>query len=143
VKKYRVLTSFVFSLTYILSCGGSSGVSAVRAGDYSIVGRGTYRGQLEFQGDGGDLESVKKLRTEIEQDEMIILDMISDRFYTIPHAPYEFKFAAIDESSDRLVLRYFARIFEHPIYAGYQIQFVFVHSSGKLLRILTAEVPLE
>lgn len=143
MKQYRVLTSLVFFLTYMLSCGGGSGVSAVRAGDYCIAGRGTYRGQLEFQGGGEHLESVEKLRAEIEQDDMIILDMISDRFHTIPHAPYKFKFAAIDETSDRLVLRYFARIFEHPIYAGYQIQFVFVHSSGKLLRILTAEVPLE
>ena len=143
MKSHWVFRNAVVILILFLACGGESGIKAVRAGDYSMVGKGTYRGRLEFHGRGEHLESVVKLREEIEQDDMVLLDMISDRFHKIPHAPYNFKFAAVDEVSDRLVIRYFARIIEHPIYAGYQIQFVFSRASGKLLRIFTAEVPLE
>lgn len=144
MKRHSIWICLLLVLMVFLSCGRGSGINAVRAGDYRIVSKGTYRGHLQFQGNsGGQLESVKKLRAEIEKDEMMILNKISDRFYMIPHAPYKFKFAAIDEAADYLVLRYFARIFEHPVYAGYQIQFVYTRNSGKLLKIYTAEVPLE
>ena len=144
MRRYWVLIGIVFVLVSVVSCGDGSGIKAVRAGDYSIVSKGTYHGRLKFLGYGGeDLESVDRLRAEIEQDEMILLNMITDRFHTLPHAAYKFKFAAVDEISGCLVLRYFARIVEHPIIAGYQIQFVFKRATGRLLKIFTAEVPLE
>ncbi|MGD9379878.1 MAG: hypothetical protein PVI51_04860 [candidate division WOR-3 bacterium] len=144
MERYWVLLSIVFVLASDLSCGVDSGLKAVRAGDYNIVSKGTYHGRLEFLRNGGKyVQSVEKFRAEIEQDEMMLLNMITDRFHRIPHGEYRFKFAAVDEVSDCLVLRYFARIFEHRILAGYQIQFVFARASGKLLKIFTAEVPLE
>jgi hypothetical protein len=144
VKRYWVLINIVFVLVAVLSCHGDTGLKAVRAGDYSIVSKGTYHGHLKFLRNGGEyVQPVEKLRAEIERDDMMLLNMITERFHRIPHGEYRFKFAAFDEVSDCLVLRYFARIFEHRILAGYQIQFVFVRASVKLLKIFTAEVPLE
>jgi hypothetical protein len=127
-----------------LSCTRNNELNKIRAGDFSIVYKDTYRGRLKFLGRGGEYERlVKQLRTDIERDEMFILEAISDRFHMIPHKEYEFKFAAYDDTSDHLVLRYFARIVEHTVYAGYQIQFVFLLSSHTLLKVFTSEVPLE
>ncbi len=128
----------------VLSCRRNPGLNRIRAGDLSIVYKDTYRGRLEFLGPGREYESlVNRLRGEIEKDGMCLLNVISGEYYTIPHYAYEFKYAACDEANDHLVLRYFARIGEHPLYAGYQIQFVFSLVSGNLLKIFTSEVPLE
>jgi hypothetical protein len=127
-----------------LSCTRNSELSRIHEGDLSIVHVGTYRGQLKFLGSGREYEkSTQSLRREIEKDGMVILDIISDRFHTIPHEDFEFKYVALDEINDCLLLRYFARIVEHPIHAGYQIQFVFSRTSHKLLKVFTSEVPLE
>jgi hypothetical protein len=131
-------------VTAEVSCRRKGELSRIYAGDFSIVYEDTYRGQLKFLGRGRDYEGLAQtLRAEIEKDDMAILDMISDRFHTITHEEYEFKFFALDEINDCLLLRYFARIVEHPIYAGYQIQFVFSRTAHKLLNVFTSEVSLE
>jgi hypothetical protein len=118
-------------------------LSSIRHGDFSIVYKDTYRGQLRFLGEGKEHKgSVDDLRREIERNSDV-LDVISERYYTIPYHAYRFKFAALDEEKNLMVLRYFARIIEHPVYAGYQMQFLFDLESQKLLRVYTSEVPLE
>jgi hypothetical protein len=107
------------------------------------VMKGSYRGNLHFLGDGREhREAVEYLRELVETD-FAVLDMISNRFYTIPHLGYKFKYAALDMDSSMMMLRYFARIREHPVYAGYQIQFLFDAESRKLKAVYTEEVPLE
>lgn len=124
-------------------CKRQDGLSKIHAGDFSIVYRGKYHGRLRFLGEGREYrELVEGLRAYVEKN-MSVLSSISERFYTIPHKDYRFKFAALDETSDYLVLRYFARIDEHPLYAGYQIQFVFALPSRSLMKVFTSEVPLE
>jgi len=140
----RTLIGVLFLLLSAFSCRRNSEFSTIRAGDLGIVNKGTYRGRLKFLGAGGAYKSlVDSLRGDVEKDEMVLLDVISDEYYTLPHYAYEYKYAASDETMDQLVLRYFARIAEHPIYAGYQIQLVFSLSSGRLLKVFTCEVPLE
>jgi hypothetical protein len=107
------------------------------------VYEGAYRGRLKFLRESSPYhESTKNLRKNIEKNRDV-LDLITQRFFTIPHKPYRYKFTALDEETDYLVLRYFARIGEHPLYAGYQIQFVFDRQSQVVKEIFTAEVPLE
>ena len=89
-----------------------------------------------------DHESTRNLRQDIEKNKDV-LDLINQRFFAIPHKPYRYKFTALDEETNYLVLRYFARIGEHPLYAGYQIQFVFDPQSQTVTRVYTAEVTLE
>lgn len=134
---------FVFVIFPFLSCGKHDALSSIRRGDFSIVHKDTYRGQLRFLGEGRERkELVDALRGEIEGNSEV-LDLISEKFYTIAYHPYRFKFAALDEEKNLLVLRYFARIVEHPVYAGYQIQFLFDLESRHLVRVYTSEVPLE
>ena len=137
----------LFSIAIVVAahtcCKRQDELCKIHAGDFSIVYEGKYHGRLKFLAEGREhRELVKDLRMYIERDTSV-LSLISDRFYTIPHHGYRFKFAALDETSDCLVLRYFARIDEHPLYAGYQIQFVFALPSRILKKIFTSEVPLE
>lgn len=135
----------LFSCACILSmqCAKDDVLSIVRKGDMSKVYRESYRRGLVFLGDGKEYAaSVERLRRVIDKN-MDVLDLLTERLYTEPHLGYRFKYAALDDEKGVLVLRYFARIPEHPIYAGYQVQFVFDAESCDLLSIYTSEVPLE
>jgi hypothetical protein len=124
-------------------CTKSNVLSNVRAGDFSIVYEDNYRGTLRLLREGGDYhEIIGELRTDIEKD-MTVLDTITARSSAIPHKQYKFKYAAVDKDANFLVLRYFARIVEHPVYAGHQIQFVFDITTWKIQKIFVSEVPLE
>lgn len=116
----------------------------MRAGNFDIVQEGTYRGKPVYLGQGGDYEDmVKHLRTNIEKNSDV-LPLITKEFFPVSQElSYRFKFVALDREKNYLILRYFARIAEHPLYAGYQIQFVFDIHSKRLVRVFTDEVPLE
>lgn len=141
--RFTVLLCAVLLISVLSFCRRYDELSNIRRGDFSIVREGTYHGRLTLLGDGKEYgEQVQDLRNEVEKNPEV-LDLISGRYYTIPHKPYQFKFAALDEDSSLLILRYFARIVEHPIYAGYQIQFVHELDSRRLIEVFTSEVPLE
>jgi hypothetical protein len=143
MKKRLVILMAMTMLCSSLSCKRQDQLSRIRAGDFSNVHEGTYRGRLKFLREiSGYHESTENLRQDIEKNKDV-LDLISHKFFTIPHKPYRYKFTALDEETGYLVLRYFARIGEHPLYAGYQIQFVFDPQSQVVKEIYTAEVPLE
>jgi len=143
VQARLVFFSIAIVVTAHTFCKRQDELSKIHAGDFSIVFEGKYHGRLKFLADGREYrELVNELRMYVEKDTSV-LHLISDRFFAIPHRGYQFKFAALDETSDCLVLRYFARIEEHPLYAGYQIQFVFARQSRILRKIYTSEVPLE
>jgi hypothetical protein len=143
MKKCFVTVFFVSVFSLSLSCGKPDALTSVRNGDFSLVHKDSYRGKLIFLADGREyLQTVDHLRVVIEKN-MDIFDLISEKFYPIPHLGYRFKFAVLDSQNNSLVLRYFARIPEHPLYAGYQIQMVFDVGSRKLKKIYTSEVPLE
>jgi hypothetical protein len=143
VIKHSTLIIGIFFILTSISCKKKDNLCLLRDGDFSIVMKGSYRGNLHFLGDGREhREAVEYLRELVETD-FAVLDMISNRFYTIPHLGYKFKYAALDMDSSMMMLRYFARIREHPVYAGYQIQFLFDAESRKLKAVYTEEVPLE
>ena len=142
IRRYSILLFALITCPF-LSCTKHDAMNSIRSGDFSIVCKDTFRGRIRFLGEGREhKESVEALRREIEENSDV-LDIISERFYTIPYREYRFKFAALDEEKNHIVLRYFARIIEHPVYAGYQIQFLFDLESRRLLRVYTSEVPLE
>lgn len=142
--KRSILILWAVAFIYpFVACKKQDALSKIQSGDFSIVCKDTYRGQPRFLGEGKEHKGfVDALRREIERNSDV-LDLISERFYTIPYQSYRFKFAALDEEKNIIVLRYFARIIEHPVYAGYQIQFLFDFESQRLLRVYTSEVPLE
>ena len=130
-------------LITVISCRKKDEFDLLHNGDFSIVTKGSYRGNLLFLGDGREhRETVEHLRGLVERN-FEILELISEKFYTIPHMGYRFKYAALDTESGVMMLRYFARIREHPVYAGYEIQFLFDSGSRKLTSVYTEEVPLE
>ncbi|UCD04670.1 MAG: hypothetical protein JSV98_05990 [candidate division WOR-3 bacterium] len=143
MNKIITLIVTIVVLIAIVSCTRRDEFDLLHNGDFSIVTKGSYRGRLLFLGDGREhRETVEYLRGLVEQN-FDVLDLISERFYTISHMGYKFKYAALDEEAEIMMLRYFARIREHPVYAGYQIQFLFDSRSRKLKSIYTEEVPLE
>jgi hypothetical protein len=143
VKKLITLIVSIVILVAIVSCTKRDEFDVLHNGDFSIVTKGSYRGRLLFLGDGREhRETVEYLRGLVEQ-KFEVLNLISARFYTISHLGYKFKYAALDAEAGIMMLRYFARIIEHPVYAGYQIQFLFDSGSRRLKSIYTEEVPLE
>jgi len=133
----------VVMIAAVLLCTKRDEFDLLHGGDFSIVQKGSYRGHLLFLGDGREhRETVEYLRGVIEQN-FEVLDLISKRFYTMHHLGYKFKYAALDAKAGIMMLRYFARIREHPVFAGYQIQFLFDSRSRRLKSIYTEEVPLE
>lgn len=136
--------SLLFSvLTLFVRCAKPDALQGVREGDFSMVRKGAYRARLVFLAEGREYSTtVEHLRAMIERN-IDVLDLLSERLYAEPHFGYRFKFAAIDSANDILVLRYFARMGDHPVYAGYQMQLLFDIGSQQLLRIYTCEVPLE
>jgi len=149
-KKFRQIienigTTFMLLLLLItLVCRTRSEWQKLRAGNFDIVKQETYRGRPEYIGQGAEYDSLtKKFRSAIEKN-IDLLPAITKRFFPVKEElNYEFKFVAIDRERNYLILRYFARIPDHPLYAGYQIQFVFDINSNKLIAIFTSEVPLE
>ena len=138
----RAICTVCFLLAFVF-CQKRDDLGGIRRGDFSRVTEGSYHGRLQFLGDGGEyIQIVRHLRGTVEGD-FDVLDVISDRFYEIPHLGYRFKYAAVDTTNGFLMLRYFARIGEHPVYAGYEIQFLFDAESQKLKIVYTDEVPLE
>lgn len=139
IKKGILVTFFI-----IISCRHADEFRKIREGNFDIVEHDTYCGKPMYVGEGGDYEDlITRLRADIEEN-IDLLPSITKNFFSVQHElSYRFKFAAVDKDKNCLILRYFARIPEHPLYAGYQIQFVFDMHTKKLLKIFIAEVPLE
>ncbi|MDH4211579.1 MAG: hypothetical protein OEV79_09060 [candidate division WOR-3 bacterium] len=143
MKKNIAFISSILLFVTSISCKKRDEFALLHEGDFSIVTKGSYRGHLLFLGDGREhRETVEYLKGLVDNN-FGILELINERFYAIPHMGYRFKYAALDTESGMMVLRYFARIREHPVYAGYQIQFLFDAESRRLKGIYTEEVPLE
>ncbi len=133
---------FVSSL--VMRCRQKDMFQKIRDGDFSIVAQDTYRGHAIFLRDAGEFENaVAELRAEIEKN-MDVLPVVTRKFFSVPQElHYKFKLIMFDKEKDYLILRYFARVTEHPLYAGYQIQFVIDIKTRRIIKIYTAEVPLE
>jgi len=136
-----IITIFIFLTA---TCSRVDEFTKIREGNFEIVEADTYRGTPMYMGQGGEYKDlVKSLRVNIEKNSDV-LPLITKEFFPVSEKLlYRFKFAALDREKDYLILRYFARIVNHPIYAGYQIQFVFDIHSKQLVYVFTAEVPLE
>ncbi|HEC79198.1 MAG TPA: hypothetical protein ENI34_08680 [candidate division WOR-3 bacterium] len=139
IKRIAIIIFFI-----ICGCAKKSSLERIVEGDFSLVAKGTYRGTTKFLRDGGVyIELVSRFRGEIEKKEEI-LSLIARKYFFVPQKmEFNFKFAALDEEKRCLILRYFARVVNHPIYAGYQIQFVYDIETKRLIKIYTSEVPLE
>ncbi|MEO0137564.1 MAG: hypothetical protein ABIL39_07945 [candidate division WOR-3 bacterium] len=116
----------------------------IRQGNFESVERGDYRGTLIYMPHPGKYERlVERYRREIERN-IDLLPWITKHFFDIKEdLIYQYKFTWLDEGHKFLVLRYFAHIYKDPIYAGYQMLFVYDTRSHKLIKICVTNVPLE
>jgi hypothetical protein len=144
-KQYWRIAKYLFVFILLSAvCHTYDPLKNIRQGDFDIVSMGKYRGTITMLRDGAQYkEIIDGLRSEIEQNRDLLPE-ITRRHYDVPEIlVYKFKFAALDSVMANIILRYFARIYDHPILAGYQIQFVFSIDSGALVNIFTSEVGLE
>ncbi len=125
-------------------CKEEEALQKIKEGNFDMVNKGTYHGTAIYLRQGGEYKDlVDTFRNEIEKNRDV-LPMITKKFFSVSETLiYKFKFVAFDESTNYLIVRYFARILDDPVYAGYQIQFVYNIETKNLVEIFTAEVPLE
>jgi len=125
-------------------CGRKSTLQRIDEGDLSSVVQGRFQGTTRFLRDGAEYkETVDALRREIEAHEDLFMVMTEKYFPIDELMPYTFKFALVDEAQRELILRYFARLPDHPVFAGCQLQFVYDLDARHIVKIFTSEVPLE
>lgn len=140
----NVKNLFLIFLFLIISCKKRNEFQKIHDGDFSIVDKGTYRGTTIFLRDGGEYKDVvDTFRTEIEAHEDVLPSITRKFFFVLETLIYKFKFVTLDKEKNCFILRYFARTMNHPVYAGYQIQFVFDVDTKNLIQIYTSKVPLE
>ena len=141
----RITKVFVVSLLAIfIACPRKNIFEKIINDDWSIVATGRYQGKTIFLPDGGDYKTlVDQIRAEISQHKEV-LPMVTTHFFPVyNNLTFKFMYGAFDEEKNYLILRYFARIYEHPVYAGFQIQFVYDVNKKNIVTIYTAEVPFE
>jgi len=147
--RYRVLAGyllgiFIIALLPMLACQTYNPFKSLNQGDFEIVCPGKYKEATIFLRDGAEYKRVVDgFRSEIEKNRALLLMITKEHYDVSGMLFYKFKFAALDSIRTYLILRYFARIYNHPLLAGYQIQFVFNAESRELIKIYTAEVALE
>jgi hypothetical protein len=140
--KRIILCLFTFLL--FIFCVKPDRFEIIKNDDFSSVNKGQYRGTPAFLRDGAKYKPmVDDFRSDIAEH-FPLLPKITRHIFDIQDSLlYKFKYAAIDSNANVLILRYFSRIYNHPMLAGYQIQFVFDLQSTGLSEIFVDEVPLE
>ncbi|HEX7320522.1 MAG TPA: hypothetical protein VF399_09235 [bacterium] len=116
----------------------------LRTGDYTLVEAGTYHGFPRYLQHPGAYEAiVRQCRAQIEKN-TDLMPRITGRYFAVTQElRFQYKFTSIDSVSQCLIVRYFARIADDPLYAGYQIQFVYALQQRDFVRVFTSRVPLE
>jgi hypothetical protein len=141
----RIFRVSAFLLTVAaLGCGKKDIFYGLRAGDYDLVVKDSYRGTAEYIGPGDDYGPIlKRYRRQIEKN-LDFLPRITRHHFRVPDIlHFDYKMVLLDRTNDFLVLRYYAPIRGDHLIAGYQLFFVFDLDRNKLVRICSSEVPLE
>jgi|GEM_PF-866316 len=132
-----------FILAYLF-CSHTDVWYQMRRNNFELVEKGSYRGTLKYMPHPGQYEKlVNRYRQEIEKNLDLLPLITKQHFLVNEDLIYQYKFTWFDEKNNFLVLRYFAHIFNHPIYAGYQILFVYDTHKNIIIKICVSEVPLE
>ncbi|MEO0106500.1 MAG: hypothetical protein ABIL70_00410 [candidate division WOR-3 bacterium] len=135
---------FFILLTTTISCHQRDIWSKIREGNYEIIRKGSYRGKLKYLAQPGEHEAtILRFRADIEKNIALFPEITKKFFVITDELKYQYKFTWLDEEKNYLILRYFARIYNHPVYAGYQIQFVIDKKEKQIIQIFITEVPLE
>lgn len=131
-------------LCVMITCRSVDVFERIRNDTYDHIFCGTYHGSALFTRDGGAFASlIVDFRHRVETNADVLSHIVHRSFSTSEQLVFKYKFTAHDAEKRYLILRYFARIPEHHLFAGYQIQFVFEIPTKKLIEVYTAEVPLE
>lgn len=140
-KFYRSV--IIFSLLFIF-CSRRDIWNQIRHNNFELVEKGTYGGTLIYMPHPGEYEKlVNQYRNEIEANVDLLPLITKQEFFVKEDLVYQYKFTWLDQKNNFLILRYFAHIFKSPVYAGYQIQFVYDTYKNRLIKIYVSEVPLE
>jgi hypothetical protein len=134
----------VMVVSFSVTCTKRGIFQDIRRGNFDSVTKGRYAGHASYVPQPQEFERlIAQFRDEIETH-IDVLSLISNHFFSTDETlSYRYKFVAHDEEKNYLIVRYFARTMNHPLYAGYQIQFVFEVHSKKLVHIYADEVALE
>jgi hypothetical protein len=131
-------------IVVVLGCKKNDMFHGLRAGDYGMVIKGSYRGTAEYIGAGENYSTiVKRYRRAIEKN-ADLLPKITRYHFRVPDVlAYDFKMVLLDRTRGLLVLRYYAPIRGDRLIAGYQLFFVLDPDRDALVQIYSSEVPLE
>lgn len=140
----KVITTVMIITLFSIVCKKPGIFQNIRHGNFDGVTKGKYPGRtLYLSQPHEDKQLAEFFRRQIEANSDVFPLITKHFFFNDETLYYKFKFVAYDDEKDYLIVRYFARIVNQPIYAGYQIQFVFDGPATKLVHIYTFEVPLE
>ncbi len=143
MRSFRVYLIVLSLLFFGNSCAKPDALRSALSGDLRMVYEKPYRGHLTMlYGTEEYSQTIEELRQAVEK-EPGVLDQLTAAFFEEPHREYGFKYAALDRACNLLVLRYFARVVDHPLIAGYQVQLAFDVDSRACRQINVSEVPLE
>lgn len=107
--------------------------------DFAVVRPGRYPGYtIPF----GESEIMKGWKSRFDDDQQL-LNLVVQRVYPLlGDLHYRYTSTRFDRENNRTVVRYFGRVVDDPVIAGYQIQFVF-DAKNKLIMVCVSSVPLE
>lgn len=124
---------------------GGDWVERLHNGDYSIVKIGRYPYTTKTIRHPTDRDKlISDLREKIEEN-IELLPVVTKQLFPGEESEliFKYKFTSLDESRNKLILRYFAPISSPKIIAGYQCQFVVDLKNGELEEIRMSKIPLE
>jgi hypothetical protein len=113
-------------------------VSSIKNDDYEMVKIGHYphaTTQIRYKSD-----EFADLREEIEEFGSLFAEVVQ-HFYPDEANEMDFKYKYASIHDERIILRYFARVPESNMYAGYSLQFVTINDVVK--EIYLFKTPLE
>ena len=139
------ITRFIFIFIFaIMTCRSINELQKIRDGNFALVTKGKYQGRLNYLNPSNEYEKVIETLVETIHKNGDVFPLITHHCFTVAESlSYKFMHCSVDQEKNVLVLRYLARTTDNPLYAGYQIQFVFDIDSKTLVQTFMAQVPLE
>lgn len=135
---------YLLLVCWLLGCPYRSQVAQLAEPNRLPVEVGHYPEYIEvLYGRHGYGRRVESLRRDIEAHESVLRRLVRERIDLKAPLEFQFKYAAVDTSRTRLILRYFAPDPSPQLIAGWEVFLIYSLPRCRLVAARVAEVPLE